>query len=125
MRSLLWVMATRLRWSTPTIQPQAVVASIPVPGAPVTKVLEAVLSVLPLDVAVPNPAFVMDAPPEHESVVADINSVLRGHGAKPAKRMEHEAFMSVAIAAYAIVLTGERRFYGNVVLTKGVIPREK
>ncbi len=98
---------------------------IPVPGAPVTKVLEAVLSVLPLDVAVPNPAFVMDAPPEHESVVADINSVLRGHGAKPAKRMEHEAFMSVAIAAYAIVLTGERRFYGNVVLTKGVIPREK
>jgi L-fucose mutarotase len=98
---------------------------IPLTGAPVAKALEAVLSLLPLDSAVPDPAFIMDAPGGHESVLADINAVLRAHGAKAAKRLEHDAFMEVANAAYAIVLTGERRFYGNVVLTKGVIPPEK
>ena len=55
----------------------------------------------------------MDAPREYELVVADINAVLRGHGAKLAKQMEHDAFMSVANASYAIVLTGGARVYGN------------
>ncbi len=68
---------------------------ISLPGVPVAQVLEAVLTLLPLDAAVPNPATVMAVPAGHEAVVADINAV-RAHGAKPAEATEHDAFMSVA-----------------------------
>jgi L-fucose mutarotase len=36
--------------------------------------------------------------------------------------MERCAFYAAAKDAYVIVRTGERRFYGNILLTKGVIP---
>jgi L-fucose mutarotase len=57
--------------------------------------------------------------------VAEMNALLRAHGAKPAQAMERFAFYDAANGAYAIVHTGERRFYGNIILTKGVIPPEK
>lgn len=98
---------------------------VPLPGVPLAKALEAVLTVLPLNSFVPDPVFVMDVTAEHEAVVADINAVLRAHGAKPGKRTEHDAFMEAAGNAYAMVHTGERRFFGNVILKKGVIPPEK
>jgi L-fucose mutarotase len=100
---------------------------ISLPGADVASALAAVLTLLPLDSFVADPAVVMDlvgggaVPP----AVTDINTVLRAHGAKPAKAIERFAFYDAANGAYAIVHTGERRFYGNVILTKGVIPPEK
>ncbi len=38
--------------------------------------------------------------------------------------LERFAFYERAQRSYAVVATGERRFYGNVILTKGVIPPE-
>jgi len=36
--------------------------------------------------------------------------------------LERHAFYAAASDAFAIVRSGERRFYGNILLTKGVIP---
>ncbi|MBP0651294.1 fucose isomerase, partial [Mycobacterium tuberculosis] len=39
----------------------------------------------------------------------------------PLSRLERFAFYARARQAYAIVATGERRLYGNIILKKGVI----
>jgi L-fucose mutarotase len=39
--------------------------------------------------------------------------------------LERNAFYAAAETAYAIVQTGERRFYGNILLTKGVVAPEE
>jgi L-fucose mutarotase len=94
------------------------------PGADVTQALQAVLSLLPLDSYVPDPAAVMQVVGDPDAVpdaVAAINAILRRHGARPAVGIERHAFYAAAESAYAIVQTAERRLYGNVMLTKGVI----
>ena len=94
-------------------------------GAGVVEALQAVLSLLPLDTFIPNPAQVMQVvgdPAAVPPVLAEMNAVLAGCGAKPAQGIERFAFYAAAADAYAIVRTGERRFYGNVILTKGVVP---
>jgi L-fucose mutarotase len=58
-------------------------------------------------------------------VQAEMNAVLVKHGAKPAVYLERHAFYVAAESAYAVVQTGERRFYGNILLTKGVVPPEE
>ena len=50
--------------------------------------------------------------------------MLAAHGWPAAVGIERHAFYDAAETAYAIVQTGERRFFGNVLLTKGVIPPE-
>ena len=97
-------------------------------GADIVQGLGAVLSVLPLDSFVPDPASVMQVvgdPQALPPVCADMNRVLADHGHKPAAGLERHAFYAAAERAYAIVRTGERRFYGNILLTKGVIPPEQ
>jgi L-fucose mutarotase len=84
-----------------------------------------VLSLLPLDTFIPNPAVVMQVvgkPTEIPPVVAEMNEVLVAGGGKPSQGLERFAFYTAAAEAYAIVRTGERRFFGNVILTKGVVP---
>jgi L-fucose mutarotase len=98
---------------------------ITLPGSSVTAVLEAVLSLLPLDTFVPQPAAVMEvvgAAGEVPPAVAEINAALTRAGAPAARSLERFAFYAEAERAYAIVQTGERRLYGNVILAKGVIP---
>ena len=51
-----------------------------------------------------------------------MNAMLVRHGAKPAVSLERHAFYAAAETAYAIVQTGERRFYGCFIFAKGVIP---
>ena len=53
-----------------------------------------------------------------------VDSALTRRGARPAVIVERQAFYTAAESAYAVVQTGERRFYGNILLTKGVIPPE-
>ena len=103
-------------------------ALIPLPGAGMQAALRAVLSVLPLDSFVPHPAVVMQvvgSPEQKPPVCAEIDAILREHGAGPAHGLERHAFYAAAEQAFAIVALGERRFYGNVILTKGVIPPEQ
>ena len=94
-------------------------------GVDVVQALRAVLSVLPADTFVPDPAAVMqvvDAPDDVPEVVRAMNAQLQAHGWPRAVGLERHAFYAAAEAAYAIVQTAERRFYGNVLLTKGVLP---
>ncbi len=96
-------------------------------GVTVTRALRAILSVLPCDTYVSAPAEVMqvvNAAAEIPPSVAAINAELRAFGWPDAAGVERYAFYEAAETAYAIVQTGERRLYGNVALTKGVIPPE-
>jgi L-fucose mutarotase len=93
-------------------------------GVNVVRALRAVLSLLPLDTFIPHPAQVMEVvgdPSAVPPVFAEMNEVLLAGGNKPARPVERFAFYAAAEEAYAIVRTGERRFYGNIILTKGVI----
>ena len=88
---------------------------------------EAVLSVLPLDTFVDDFAGrmeVVDAPeevpPVQEEVQAAIDSAEGTHRALVG--IERFAFYDLAREAYAVIQTGERRFYGCFMFRKGVIP---
>jgi L-fucose mutarotase len=100
---------------------------IALPGADAPRTLRAVLSLLPIDTFVRDPAVAMQVvgdPTAVPPVVSEINDILREHGASPVAVIDRHVFYSEAETAYAIVQTGERRFYGNVMLTKGVLPPE-
>jgi len=90
---------------------------------------EAILSVLPLDTFVPDFAGRMEVvgaadqvPPVQVEVQAAINAA---EGAdRPMIPIERFAFYDMARKAYAVVQTGERRFFGCFMFRKGVIPPE-
>ena len=89
--------------------------------------INAILSVLPLDHAVPDFAGRMEIsgspneiPPVQQEVQAEID---RAEGReRPMVGIERFAFYDLARTAYAVVQTGERRFWGCFMLRKGVIP---
>jgi L-fucose mutarotase len=87
--------------------------------------LGAVLSVLPLDPFVERPAATMqviDDPEALPPAVADYLDVLAAYGSTaPVDPLDRFAFYDRARDAFAIVITGERRPYGNILLRKGVI----
>lgn len=91
-----------------------------------TRAAEAILSLLPLDEYVDAPAAVMavvgdpDAEPE---VVIEFRRIAQAAHGGPVgfERVERFAFYERARQAFAIVATGERRLYGNLILTKGVL----
>ena len=89
----------------------------------------AVLSVMPLDNFVDEPALRMEIvgkpeeiPPVQQEVQAEIDAA-EGRSC-PMGRIERFAFYDLARKAYAVIQTGERRFYGCFVLKKGVIAPE-
>ena len=88
---------------------------------------QAVLSVLPLDTFVDDFAGRMEVvgdadmvPPVQEEVQAEID---RAEGkSRPMIGIERFSFYDLAKDSYAVIQTGERRFYGCFMLRKGVIP---
>ena len=97
---------------------------IRLPGVSVARVLDAVLSVMPLDSFVAQGAMTMQVVGDAEAVppaVADMQAVLARHGCPPAGSLERFAFYERAAGAFAVVATGETRIYGNVILRKGVV----
>lgn len=99
-----------------------------IPGVALAPVLDAVLSLLPLDGFIPNPAVTMQVVGDPEAIpdaVRDIVAVCDAHGAQPPDTLERFAFYEAAKACFAIVQTGERRSYGNVILTKGIVPADQ
>jgi L-fucose mutarotase len=92
--------------------------------------VQAVLSVFPLDTFVDDFAgrmeIVGDAraiPPVQAEVQAEIDAA-EGR-ARPMVSIERFAFYDIARKAYAVIQTGERRFYGCFMLRKGVIGPEE
>jgi L-fucose mutarotase len=88
---------------------------------------EAILSVMPLDTFFDNAAERMEIvgkPKEIPPVQKEVQKVIDKAEGKswPLKSIERFAFYEKAKKAYCVIQTGERRFYGCFVLTKGVIP---
>lgn len=94
-----------------------------------SQAIRAILSVLPLDTAL-QPSVgrmeVMGSPDDIPLVQAEVQQVLDGVEGKPTPiyGIERFAFYDKARQAYAVIQCGERRFYGDFILTKGVIPPE-
>lgn len=91
--------------------------------------IEAILSVFPLDTFVDDFAGRMEivdaadeVPPVQQEVQAAIDSA-EGQP-RPMIGIERFAFYDIAKESYAVIQTGERRFYGCFMLRKGVIPPE-
>lgn len=96
-------------------------------GIEATRVLAAVLSVMPLDSFVDDPAISMqmvDDPDGVPPVIEAFQKVIDEVADHPARirPLERFAFYDRAREAFAVIQTGERRFYGNVILKKGVLP---
>ncbi len=96
-------------------------------GVSATQMLTAVVSVLPLDTFSDAAVFVMEVVGA-EGSLAPIADEFRGIIAEKAGErfsrlagIERFAFYDRARRAYAVIATGERRIYGNVILRKVII----
>ena len=89
--------------------------------------IQAILTVLPLDTFVPDFAARMEvvgdptAIPPAQAEVQDVIDAAEGRS-RPMVPVERFAFYDLAKAAFAVIQTGETRFYGCIMLRKGVIP---
>ncbi|MEQ8307943.1 MAG: RbsD/FucU family protein [Hoeflea sp.] len=88
---------------------------------------EAVLSALPLDTFVDDFAGRMEIvgnPDEVPPVQQEVQDAINAAEGEPRKMVgiERFAFYDMAKQAYAVIQTGERRFYGCFMFRKGVIP---
>ncbi|AHK45618.1 MULTISPECIES: RbsD/FucU family protein [Ensifer] len=93
------------------------------------RAVKAVLSVLPLDTPLQPSAGrmeIMGAPTEIPGVQQEVQAEIDRAEGKPAPMygIERFAFYEEAKKAYCVITTGETRFYGCFLFTKGVIPPE-
>ena len=95
-------------------------------GSQVTAMAAAVLSLMPLDEFVPCAAFhmqVVNDPNGEMPIFDEFRSLLRKHEPKMARLegIERFAFYARVKGCFAVVATGERRLYGNLILKKGIV----
>jgi L-fucose mutarotase len=99
------------------------------PGLTMERAARAILSVLPLDTYVPDPARRMEiigdtatVPAVQQVVQAEIDRV--SAGPQPLVGIERFAFYDAAKASFAVVQVGDARLYGCFLFRKGVIAGE-
>ena len=96
-----------------------------VDGISATDVLDAILTLMPLDDFVDEAALCMQVvgdADKREPVMDLFEQIVQRHEPKMhLASMERFAFYDRVKTGYAIVATGERRLYGNILLKKGVI----
>jgi L-fucose mutarotase len=95
-------------------------------GVDASQALAAILSVLPLDSFVDDPANgmqVVGKPDEIPPAIADFQMIVDRLAGFPVRirRIERFGFYERAKACFAIVATSDRRLYANIILKKGVI----
>jgi len=95
-------------------------------GISATDALEAVLTLMPLDAFVPDPALVMQIVEGTDGlspVAGEFQRIIDSVADHPAPiaKVERFAFYDLVREAFAVVKTGESRLYGNIILKKGVI----
>ena len=94
-------------------------------GHSATDILDAILTLMPLDTYVDTPAFgmaVVGEPERREPIYDEFDALIARH--EPGTSLaflERFDFYDRVEEAFAIVQSGERRLYGNVLLKKGVI----
>lgn len=95
-------------------------------GVPITTLLDAILPVFELDSYAP--PLVMMAAVTGDTLDPEVENaymkVIHRHVPKalPPQRIDRFAFYDRAKSAYAVLMTGEVRKYGNLLLKKGVTP---
>jgi len=90
------------------------------------RAVEAVLSVMPLDSYVDEPALrmqVVGAPDDFPAVHAEVQAVIDAAEGKswPMGSIDRFDFYDRAAGAFAVIATQERRFHGCFIFKKGVI----
>ena len=96
-------------------------------GHGVPELLEAILEVFPLDTYTEKPVNLMEVVPGDtvETPIWDTYKEIVGkydkRGSEAVGNIERFAFYEEAKKAYAIVATGEKALYANVILQKGVV----
>lgn len=95
-------------------------------AANLSRMLKAVLSVMPIDESGSNPVVGMEVIGEPDMIVQAHVVIQDGLNSLPGKknelvRIERFAFYEHAKKAFAIIATGEPLFYGNVIIRKGSI----
>jgi L-fucose mutarotase len=95
-------------------------------GLTVVQLLEGILPLFELDSYAAPLIMMQAAPPDtlDPSVESDYMEVICKHAPRAPRpeRIERHAFYARARNVYAIVMTGELRKYGNLLLKKGVTP---
>lgn len=96
-------------------------------GHGVPDLLEAILTVFPLDTYVETPVSLMQVMPgdnvetpiwdEYKEIISKYDE----RGEKAIGQIERFAFYDEAKTAYAIIATGESALYANIMLQKGVV----
>lgn len=98
-------------------------------GVTATKALGAILSIMPLDSFVDCPAHTMQVvgdPGSVPDIVSEFQRIIDRTADNPApiKAVERHAFYRQAEKSYCIIQTAECRLYGNIILSKGIVPPE-
>jgi len=96
-------------------------------GASVLQALSAVLSVLPVDDFDARPLVSMQVvgnPEQVPPIVSEMQLVVdrRVPAAPRIASIERFAFYALAKTAYAVIATGERAFYANLIIRQRVVP---
>jgi L-fucose mutarotase len=99
-------------------------------GIGIPALLDGILALINIDPYVKDPIVMMQVVPGDTldpSVEASYRAVIdkRWPGSPPTFRMERFAFYERCKTAYAVVMTGETKPYGNIIIKKGVIPLDK
>lgn len=92
---------------------------------PAAAVVRAVLSIYPIDTFVEDAAArmeVVDEPNTILPVMEEVQAEVTAAGGPTMMGIERFAFYDRSKQAYAVIQTGERRFYGCFALRKGVVP---
>ena len=94
-------------------------------GHSTTSILDAILSVMPLDEMVPDCAFRPTAnndPKNMQPIFSEFEAIVKSHEPKcHVSVLVGADFYSRVKGCYAIVASSEARLYGNIILRKGVI----
>lgn len=96
-------------------------------GHDVPSLLHAILKVFPLDTYIDNPVLLMEKVPGdtvETPIWEEYKQIVRQYeerGEKAIGTVERFAFYEEAKKAYAIIATGEKALYANIIIQKGVV----
>lgn len=98
-------------------------------GHNVPEILDAILTVFPLDTYVEHPAIIMqiadrDIGKVEVPIWDEFNKIIKKHderGEKSVGKIERFDFYDESKKCYCIIATGEKAIYANIILQKGIV----
>jgi L-fucose mutarotase len=94
-----------------------------------TQAMDVILTVMPLDAFVPDACVRMEVvgkPSKEQPIFDEFRALIAEREGANFKlhKLERYKFYERASQGFAVIITGERRLYGNIILKKGVIAPE-